>query len=165
MTLPLFLLLFIVLQHAVPGVLFFNSITLELSLIVVIYAGFRLDIIKGTVLTLILGFMMDCISGAISGFYTSIYFFLFSLTFLISPRIYAESSGSIIFTTLFCGLLEGLLIVAFNYLIYGMHLFYDTFHYFFPQLIVVSAISPLLFKFLDRFGIFYGGYSRSAKRA
>jgi cell shape-determining protein MreD len=164
-TLPFFLLLFVVLQHSVPRVLFLNSINLEISLIVVIYAGFRLDIIKGIVLTLILGFIMDCISGAISGFYTSIYFFLFSLSFLISPRIYAESPVSIAFTTLICGLLEGLLIVVLNYLLYGVNLLYDTFCFFFPQLIVVSAISPVLFKFFDRFGIFYGGYARSAKRA
>ncbi len=162
--LPIFLLLFVVLQHSVPGVLFLNSITVEISLIVVIYAGFRLDILKGGALALMLGFILDCITGAISGFYTLIYFFIFSLSFLISPRIYAESPGFIVFSTLVCGVLEGLLIVAFNYLIYGTHLFYDTWRFFLPQLIVVSAISPFLFKFFDGLGIDYGGYARSAKR-
>jgi hypothetical protein len=163
-TLPMSVLLLVVLQHSVPGVLFFNSITVEISLIVVIYAGFRFDIIKGAVLTVVMGFIMDCITGAISGFYTLIYFFLFSFSFLVSPRVYAESSGIIALMTFFSGLLEGLLIIILNYLIYGTHMFYDTFRFFIPQLIVVSAISPFLFKFFDKFGFFYGGYARSARR-
>ena len=163
-TLPILLLLLVVIQHSVPGVLFFNSITVEISLVIVIYAAFRFDIMKGTLLTVILGFIIDCITGAISGFYTFIYFFLFSLAFLIAPRIYAESSGFIALMTFFSGLLEGLLIVIFNYLIYGTHMFYDSLRFFLPQLIVVSAISPFLFTFFDKTGIFYGGYARSARR-
>jgi rod shape-determining protein MreD len=163
--LPIFLMLFVVFQHSVPGVLFFNSITVELSLILVVYAGFRLEMMKGGVLALMLGFMMDCITGAISGFYTLIYFLLFSMSFLISPRVYGESPGFVVFMTFAGGILEGILIVVLNYLIYGNHLFYDTFRFFLPQLIVASAVSPFLFKFFDRFGNLYGGNARSPRRA
>jgi rod shape-determining protein MreD len=162
--LPFFLVLFVVFQHSIPGVLFLNTITVEISVIVVIYAGFRLRLIKGSLLALLLGFIMDCITGAISGFYTLIYFSLFSIAFVVSPRIYAEGPGFIVFTTFVCGLLEGLLIVVFNYFIYGTHLFQDTFRFFFPQLIVISAVSPVFFKIFDRLGIYYGGYARSVKR-
>lgn len=131
----------------------------------VVYAGFRLHLVKGGVLTLLLGFVMDCITGATSGFYALIYLTLFSFSFLIAPRIYAESAGFVAAMTLFCGLLEGLLIITFNYLIYGTHLLYDTLRIFIPQLIVVGVISPVLFKIFDKFGPIYGGYAGSAKRA
>jgi hypothetical protein len=163
-TIPLLLLLLVVFQHSVPGMLFFHSVTVEMSLIIVVYAGFRMELVKGGGLTLMLGFFLDCITGTISGFYTLIYFFLFSLSFLISPRIYAESPGVIAFATFICGLLEGLLVIIFNYLLYGTNLYYDIIHSFFPQLLVVSALSPVFFKILDKFGITYGGYAWPVKR-
>ncbi|MDD5168176.1 MAG: hypothetical protein PHN75_05120 [Syntrophales bacterium] len=163
LTLPFLLLFFVVFQHTVPGVLFLSSMSLEISLIIVVYAGFRLNILRGGILVLILGFIMDCIVGTISGFYTLIYFSLFSMIFLVSPRLYSESSSIVVIMTFISGILEGLLIVAFDYLIYGTHLFFDTFCFFFPQVIVLSFLSHFLFKFFDRFGMYHGGYARSAQ--
>ena len=163
-TLPLLLLLFVVFQHSVVPALFLNSIKVEISLIVILYAGFRLEIIRGVILALLLGFMMDCISGALSGVYSLIYFILFAIAYLIAPRVYGESSGFIILLTAISGLLEGLLMILFNLLIYGTHDFYSTYRFFLPQLIVVSVVSPIFFKFFDRFGLYHGGYARSAKR-
>lgn len=162
-TLPFLLLLFVVFQHSVPGMLSLNRVSMEISLILVVYTGFRLSIVRGSVLVLMLGFMMDCITGAISGFYMLIYFALFSLTFIISPRVYSESSGFIMAVTLACGILEGFLIVAFDYLLYRTDLLSDTLCFFFPQVIILSVISPFLFKFFDRFGMYHGGYARSAQ--
>ena len=86
LTLPLCLLLLVVIQHTVPGVFLLNSGTVEMSLIAVIYAGFRLGMIRGGVLTLMLGFIMDCITGVPSGFYILIYFAIFSLSLQDNDR-------------------------------------------------------------------------------
>jgi hypothetical protein len=161
---PLFLLMFVVFQHSVPGMLFSTGITLEMSLIIAVYAGFRMDLVKGGGLALVLGFILDCLTGTISGFYTVIYFALFSLAFLISPRIYAESAGFIVLATFVCGLIEGFLIIAANYFLYRTDVHYDLLCYFFPQLLIVSGVSPLFFKIFDKFGSVYGGYAWPVRR-
>lgn len=163
-TLPVVLLFFVVFQHSVMPALFLNSIKVEISLIMILYAGFRLELIRGVVLALLLGFMLDCISGAFSGFYSLIYFILFSIAYMVAPRVYGESPGFIVMLTMVCGCLEGLLMIIFNLLIYGTHDFYSTYRFFLPQLIVVSIVSPVFFKFFDRFGLYHGGFARSAKR-
>jgi len=59
-----------------PGRLVF-----ELSLIVVIYAGFRLDLIRGSILAFVLGFVFDCVSGSVLGLFTFIYVVIFLCSF------------------------------------------------------------------------------------
>ena len=71
--LPFLSLLLIVIQTMIADIFFFGKIGVELSLILVIYAGFRLDIMKGGILSFILGFFRDCINCSISGPYTFLY--------------------------------------------------------------------------------------------
>jgi len=161
---PLFLLMFVVFQHSLPGMLFLNRISVEMSLIIVVYAGFRMELVRGGALALMLGFLLDCFTGTVTGFYIMIYFILFSLSFMISPRIYAESAGFIVFATFIGGLIEGLLIITVNYLLYRTNIYYDLLWNFFPQLLIVSGISPVFFKIFDKFGMTYGGYAWPVRR-
>ena len=88
--LPLVLLL-VVFQKSVLDLFFFGRIGVELSLILVIYAGFRMDTVRGAFLSFIVGFFMDCMMGSVSGLYTLLYVCIFFVSALVSLRVYAET--------------------------------------------------------------------------
>jgi hypothetical protein len=158
---PWFLLMLVVFQHAVLGTIFFHSLAVEISLVLVVYAGLRMAVFRGSILSLILGLMMDCITGVCSGFYALIYTSIFLMVYLISLQVYAKSNVFIVFFTLCCGLIEGIWLLVLNQIIYGTNILSDLVMYFMPQLVVVSLMSPFLFKFFHRIGWFHDGYVRS----
>jgi len=77
--LPVLSILLIALQIAVADILFSGRLVIELSLIAVIYAGFRLDLIKGAALAFVFGFVFDCLVGSVTGLFTLIYLLLFEI--------------------------------------------------------------------------------------
>ena len=161
---PWLLMFLVVFQHAVLGAMFFHTIAVEISLVLVIYAGLRMEVRRGSFLVLILGLMMDCITGTGSGFYALVYALVFLVVYLLSLQVYAESTPFLIVLTLGCGLGEGLLLLTLNRLIYGTNVFLDLVRYFLPQLLLVSAISPFLFRSFHRIGWLHDGYVRSFER-
>jgi len=161
---PWLLMFLVVFQHTVLGAIFFHTIAVEISLVLVIYAGLRMEVRRGSFLVLILGLMMDCITGTGSGFYALVYALVFLLVYLLSLQVYAESTPFLIMLTLGCGLGEGLLLLTLNMVIYGTNVFLDLVRYFLPQLLLVSAISPFLFRFFHRIGWLHDGYVRSFER-
>ena len=110
--LPLVLLL-VVFQKSVPDLFFFGRIGVEISLILVIYAGFRMDTIRGAFLSFMAGFFMDCMMGSVSGLYTLLYVCIFFVSALVSLRVYAEGVILIMTFTFLCALSQGLFIVLF----------------------------------------------------
>jgi len=159
---PWFLLMLVVFQHAVLGTIFFHSIAVEISLVLVIYAGLRMAVIRGSILSLILGLIMDCITGVCTGFYALIYTSIFLMVYLVSLQVYAKSTPFVVLFTLCCGLIEGIWLLALNQMIYGTNVLPDLVLYFLPQLVIVSLISPFLFKFFHRIGWLHDGYVRSS---
>ncbi|HEX7539367.1 MAG TPA: hypothetical protein VF358_03605, partial [Syntrophales bacterium] len=61
--LPFFTILLVVLQRTLLELLFGGRIGVEVSLILVIYAGFHLDVVRGGILAFLAGFLLDCVSG------------------------------------------------------------------------------------------------------
>ncbi|OIP89096.1 MAG: hypothetical protein AUK24_06710 [Syntrophaceae bacterium CG2_30_49_12] len=145
--------------------MFFGKISLEISLLLVIYAGFHLKVIKGFILSFLLGFFLDCIAGSISGLFTFIYTFLFFISKFVYPRIYPEKKSFIVIFTLICALLEQLLVILFNELIYGVNLFQHILRIFLPQALVISVLSPVFFNIFFRLEVLLnGGDARSIRR-
>ncbi len=64
--LPLALLL-VLFQKSILYLFFFGRVDVEISLILVIYAGFRLGVLRGALLSFVVGFFMDCMTGSVSG--------------------------------------------------------------------------------------------------
>lgn len=163
--LPLISLLLIILQTSIVDILFFGKINLEISLLLVIYAGFHLKVIKGFILSFILGFFLDCIVGLIPGLFTFIYTFIFFISKLVYPRIYPERKSFLVIFTLICALLEQLLVILFNELIYGVNLFQHILRIFLPQALVISILSPIFFNIFFRLEVLLnGGDAKSFKR-
>jgi len=160
-----FLLMLIVFQTTLTEALFFGKAGVEISLILVIYAGFHMEVMKGFFLSFALGFFLDCIGGSIPGLFTFLYPLLFFIATLISQRVYPERALFIMGFTFLCVLSEQILIIFFSRLIYGTDLSYDTVRAFLPQAILASLLSPVFFNIFSRFRVLLNGkYPRSVKR-
>ncbi|MCX5843328.1 MAG: hypothetical protein NT022_06205, partial [Deltaproteobacteria bacterium] len=86
-SLPVLSLLLIVFQMMIADIMLFGIISVDLSLVLVIFAGFRLDIARGGILSFVIGFMRDCLSCSISGLYTLTYVVIFLISLLASTRL------------------------------------------------------------------------------
>jgi rod shape-determining protein MreD len=163
--LPLALFL-VVFQKSILDLLFLGRIDVEISLILVIYAGFRLDIIRGGFLCFVIGFVMDCMMGSVSGLYTLLYVCIFFVSVLVSLRVYAEGMALIMLFTFICALSQGLFIVLFYKIIYDVNMFGNIFWVFLPQALVLSLLSPVFFKLFNIFeGFLNEGHPQSAERS
>lgn len=147
-------ILLIVLQSTITDVIFSNCFIFEMSIVVVIYAGFHLDLIKGTVLAFILGLLVDCVGGSVLGLYAFVYSIAFWFSFFISDLLDTEKIHVVIFFSFFCALLKEIILNIFYYLAFNINLFLNTYYIIFTQALVISLIAPLLFYLMDRTGIF-----------
>ena len=66
--LPFLMLLVVIPQITLLDVLALRWVNMEISLICVIYAGFRFDAVRGGLMALVLGFFLDCLTSAIFNF-------------------------------------------------------------------------------------------------
>ncbi len=155
--LPFLSIILVVLQISIADVLFSGRLILEISLIVVIYAGFRLDIIKGLTLAFILGFVYDCLAGSVLGLFTSIYVVIFLCSFLVSMGLSTEKMYFIALFSLFCSFLKEILVILFYNYAYGLDILKKTPLIFIPQAVLISLLAVLFFYLMHRTeGFLYG---------
>ena len=161
---PIMGVLLIFLQTSVLNLLSMGRINVEISMILVVYAGFRMNLLPGALLSFLLGFFLDCMMGSISGLFALIYVCIFFISVSVSLRVYAEQIRLIMIFSFLCAILEGLMVVLFYKIVYDIIMFDDIFRVFLPQALVVGALSPLFFKLFNFFEVlFRGGDSQPAK--
>jgi len=164
--LPFLSILLVVLQTSIADVLFSGRLILEISLIVVIYAGFRFDLIKGIILSFILGFVYDCLVGSVLGLFTFIYMVIFLCSFFVSIRFSSEKLYFIALFSLICSFLEEILVILFYNLAYGLDILKKTSLIFLPQAVLLSLLAVLFFYLVHRTeGFLHGKAFQSTKRA
>jgi hypothetical protein len=163
--LPILLLFLVIVQITILDLLSLGWIGIEISLIVVIYAGFHLDALRGGILSLVLGFFLDCLTSAIFGLYIFLYLFIFYLSMIVAGKVYAEKPSLIASFTGLCTLLEGLAIVLLYRLFFGADILYTIPKIFIPQAIVLGLLSPLFFGLFHRVEVFlHAEDTRPARR-
>lgn len=145
-SLPFFSLALIVSQMIIEDVVFSGKIAVELSLIVVIYSGFRFDVLRGGILSFILGFIHDCLTCSLSGLYTLIYVLIFLISKLASLRVSPGKPFLIMSFTFVCALFEGIMIILFHPLLFGGGISTRAIIGYLPQVLIVSTLSPILFR-------------------
>jgi rod shape-determining protein MreD len=163
--LPLLLLFLVVIQITILDLVLLGWITVEISLIVVIYSGFHLDALRGGILSLMLGFFLDCLTSAIFGLYTFLYCLIFYLSMIVAGRTYAGNPVLIASFTGICTILEGLVIVLLYRFLFGADILGVIPRIFIPQAVVLGLLSPLVFRLFHRFGVFINAEdTRPARR-
>ncbi|MBN2514466.1 MAG: hypothetical protein JXC33_00365 [Deltaproteobacteria bacterium] len=150
---PVFALLLLVFQTTVLDLFAFGKIKLEISLLIVIYAGFHLDIIKGGVLSFLLGALLDCMTSLIPGFHIIFYMLIFVISKKISSRVYLEGILFIVIFTFLCVFLEGVVVFLIYLFVFDVNISYDIFNTYLPQALVLSAIGPTCFALFYRLDI------------
>lgn len=148
--LPFFAVLLVVLQRTLLDLVFGGRIGIEVSIVLVIYAGFRLDMVRGGLLAFLVGFLMDCLSGTIMGLYTFVYVILFILSHVLSPRIYGERMLFIMGYAFLCVALEGLFIFGVYRSVFGTDVSAGLMRTYLPQALVAGVLSPALFTLFNR---------------
>ncbi|MBW2557605.1 MAG: hypothetical protein JRD69_02000 [Deltaproteobacteria bacterium] len=151
--LPVFSLLLLTIQTTLFDILFFGKAGLEISLILVVYAGFHLSLARGGILSFILGFFLDCITGVMPGFFVLNYMLIFSISKAVSFKVYG---GGMIFTasfTFICALFGKLLIVLMYEVLYGVNVFYDILNISFFQAVITGVSAPAFFILFHRFEV------------
>ncbi len=163
--LPVFSLLLIVFQTTVLDLFFMGKVGLELSLVLVVYAGFYLNIIKGGAMSFILGFYLDCVTGSIPGLFTFIYVAIFFLSRVVSLRVYMEGLTFIMVFTFTCAFSEGIATILIYEFFLGVDMFHNILRVFLPQALVIGVLSPALFAIFSRFEVLLnGGEARQINR-
>ncbi|MEA3487518.1 MAG: hypothetical protein U9R20_07660 [Thermodesulfobacteriota bacterium] len=153
--LPVFSLLLLAIQVTVFDILFFGKTGLEISLILVVYAGFYLSIIRGIALAFVLGFLLDCITGVVPGFFVLSYVLIFLISKGASLKIYARG---MVFTMGFifvCVLLEKFLIILMYRGLYGINVFYDILSISLLQAVVAGVFAPAFFVLFHRLEVLF----------
>ncbi len=148
--LPVFSLLLLTIQITVFDIFFLGKIAPEISLILVIYAGFYLGVGRGSALSVVMGFFMDCMTGVVPGLFVFVYLLIFLISSVISLRVYA---GGAIFTASFtcvCVLFERALIILMYKTVYGMNVLYDMLNISLFQAVVTGVLAPVFFVLFRR---------------
>ncbi|MBW2559407.1 MAG: hypothetical protein JRE40_00985 [Deltaproteobacteria bacterium] len=148
--LPVFSLLLLTIQISVFDIFFLGKMAPEISLILVVYAGFYMGIARGGALSVVLGFFMDCMTGVVPGLFVVSYMLIFLISNVVSFRVYA---GGMIFTTAFtfvCILIEKFLIILMYKALYGMDVLYDILNVSLSQAVVTGVLAPAFFALFRR---------------
>ena len=138
----------------IANLFFSGKLVVELSLLLVLCAGFNLSWVKGGILSLLIGFLLDCFMGSTSGLFALIYLTMFLLAKFVSPRVYAEKMPFMMAFVGLCSLVEGMLIIVFYRLAFGLDKLPHTWDIFLPQAIIVGVLAPLFFSLMRRLKVF-----------
>jgi len=152
--LPIFSLLVLIIQTTVVDTLSFGKAGLEISLILVVYAGLHLSVIRGIALSLVIGFFLDCTTGIVPGFFMFSYVLISLISNTISHRVYARDAIFIIAFTFMCALLGKLLIVLMYKILYGINVFSGILYVSFLQAAVTGLFAPVFFILFYRLEVF-----------
>jgi rod shape-determining protein MreD len=155
LSLPFLSILLVILQSTITDIFFSGRLVFELSFIVVIYAGFRLDLIRGSILAFILGFVFDCVAGSMLGVFTFIYVVIFLCSFFASGRLVTEKIYIIALFSFFCAFLKELMVILFYYSAFKFDVLINICFVFLPQALIVGLFAPVFFYLMRRVEVFF----------
>jgi rod shape-determining protein MreD len=139
----------IVLQTTLLEIVLLHQMSVELALLLVLYAGFRYEPGEGAVVSILCGFLTDCATGSPTGLFVFLYVLIFSATKLLSQRMYADSRLFFAFFAFVAALVEGMLLVMLYRIIAEVDFPHYLLRHAVPQAFVLALLSPLFFKSLD----------------
>ena len=147
---PVFSLLLIMFQTTVLDILFLGKIRLEISLILVVYAGLHMDVVKGGVLSFVMGFLLDCMTSLIPGLFTFIYMVIFLVSKSVSCRFYPENITFVILFTFICTFSEGIIIFLIYQFMFGVNILNNILNTYLLQSLAIAVLAPVCFTLFYR---------------
>jgi rod shape-determining protein MreD len=155
--LPFLSILLIALQSTVTDIIFSERLVFEISLVVVIYAGFRLDLIRGSISAFVFGFVLDCVSGSVPGLFAFIYMGIFLCSFFVSDWLDTEKIYVIACFSFICAFVKEIIAALFYYLAFKMDVSLNSYFIFFVQALMIGLLAPIFFYLMGRVEVFVYG--------
>jgi len=155
--LPVLSILVVALQTAIADIVFSGRLIVEISLIAVIYAGFRLEPLKGAALAFACGFTLDCLVGSISGLFTLIYLIIFVVSYAVSLIMDTQKLHLVGLCGFVFALLEETLVMLFYKLILHSEAMTSIFFVSLPQAMIIGLCTPAFFYLMRRFEVYIYG--------
>lgn len=148
--LTLLALIVIILQLSFWDLMGLGFGDLEFSLLLVIYAGLRMNVISGGILSYLLGFFFDTLAGAVPGLYGLIYILLFALSLLVARVTNINSTYLTMIYVFIAALAKAFILLGYFQFIADVSLLEDIWFIFLPQALILAVISPCLFRLFAR---------------
>jgi len=155
--LPFLSILLIVLQSTAGDLIFCGRLVFEVSLIAVVYAGFHFDMVRGIILSFVLGLLWDCIGGAVVGLFTFIYVCLFFFSYFAADFLATEKKYVIAFFCFFCAFFKEIVSASFYYLAFKNNVLADSNFVFILQAMLIGLFAPVFFDLMRRAEVFWDG--------
>ncbi len=162
--LPVCLFLLAIVQITILDLVSFGRVEIEISVIVIIYAGFHFNVLHGSILSLLIGFYLDCLTSTIFGLHMVLYMVIYGLSRIVGKNAYAGKPGLIAFFSGSCALLEGVAIILLYRFVFGSNLLHEIPKILVPRAIAVGLLSPVLFSLFQRFEVFLNVEDRRPDR-
>lgn len=125
-------------------------IDLEISLVLVIYAGFRMNVVRGGILSYLLGFFYDTLVGTVPGMHGLLYVLIFAFSLFASREINVNATAILMLYVFTCAIIKGVIVLAYSGLVTEVVLWNDIWFTYLPQGAILAVISPLLFRLFCR---------------
>ncbi len=143
--LPVLSILVVALQTTIADILFSGRLVIEISLIAVIYAGFRLELPKGSVLAFVFGFVFDCLVSSVIGLFTLVYMIIFVASYAVSLIADTQKLRLVALWGFVFALAEQALVILFYSLILRFDAMSSVPFVFLPQAMVIGLFAPVFF--------------------
>ncbi len=146
----IYALLVILLQLSFWEIVGSENRHLEFSLLLVIYAGLRMNPVLGGVLSYLLGYFFDALAGGVPGLYGLIYVLIFSASLFASRATAVSSSPFIMLLVFFVVLCKEFLVLAYLILVNDPVIWGDMWLMLLLQAAILALLSPSFFRLFAR---------------
>lgn len=124
-------------------------IDIELSLLLVIYASLKSDVILGGLLSFFLGYFLDAFAGRTQGLHTFLYVLVFFYSHTASRAINVNTAPSLMGFVFISALTKGFFFMGYLHWVGGVNLWSDISKVVLPQALILALLSPYVFRLLD----------------
>ena len=135
----------VIIQKTIVDVLAFHLLSIDLTMIFVVFAGFHMGVARGSILTLWAGFLVSILTGSVTTLFMCVYVVIFSLSSLVSTRILIGTPLFIVCFTAFCAFVECILLVVVSRYYLGVAGFEAMLWALLPQIPILGILSPFFF--------------------
>jgi len=148
--LPVSALFVVLVQETILFSMTFDSLRINLTLLLAVYGGFFLEEREGLVLSVILGILLDGLISVIPGVYVFCYVFVFFLARWMSGRVNPARIWPLALFVLLVSFVEFVLLFVLYGMFFEKDLSGEFFRIYLPQAVVAGIICPVVFPIFDR---------------
>jgi len=139
------LFFFVIIQKIVVDALTFHYLSLDLTMIFIVFAGLNMGMVRGSILTMWAGFLVSVLIGAVSTLFMCVYMVVFFLSSLVSVRVLTGNTLFIVAFTALCATVEGILLMVINWYYLDAVSINAALRTMLPQIPILGILSPFFF--------------------